>query len=114
MQKKRRKQVQHKHGEALTYKGSLKQLRKEEDKWKQKNQQKQKQKRWKKWEITDDENICYTCREEDPPRNDKDSEDGDKVVKWVWCGKCNRCYLLNCVDETQSSQLCDDWKYCCN
>ena len=116
--KKRKKQVQQEHREVLTYKESLKQLRKEEEQ-KQRKQQKQKQKKMKKAgnnsnDIDVDENICYACNEEDPPSNDEDSE--NEIVEWVQCGKCKTWYHLNCVDDRHNPcQFYDDRKhYCCN
>ena len=85
------------------YEESLDRLRKEEEQCKQNKKQKQTSNQKKKMgnnsrDIDVDENVCY-IRNEDPPSNNKESEDADEVVDLTQCDKCNRWYHLKCVDD---------------
>eukprot|EP00794_Sanderia_malayensis_P020956 gene20956-23007_t len=99
---KKRKRVQRKHGEVLTYSESLSRLKAEEEQRLSKNKEKEnRQKRSrnlkckaKKAMLMVEEDICHVCKEEEPPCESDEESD----IDWV---KCHRSDLV--IDDPKAT-----------
>ena len=86
----------------LTYTESIARLKVEEEqrlskkKVKENRQKKgKKQKCEAKKELLIDENICYVCKEEEPPCDSDEEND----IDWVKCEQCQRWYHVECTEN---------------
>lgn len=106
---RKRKRVQRKHGEVLTFEESLIRLEAEEKERALKKQKKAEKKdktkkskgKSKKSLQMFDEEICFVCKEEEPPCDSDDESD----IDWVKCEKCGQWYHVECIDNYENPCL---------
>ena len=100
---RKRKRVQRNHGEVLTFEESLARLEREEHERVSKKQNKEnesgkikktKGKSKKSCKLFDEE-ICYACKEEEPPCESDEESD----IDWVKCEQCGRWYHVECIHD---------------
>ena len=91
---RKRRRVQKRHGEVLTYDSSLQRLHKEEE------ERRRKKSTSARRSLAINDSICYMCMHEDPPLNDDISDSEDDEIEWGGWGRCDRWYHIKCVSNT--------------
>ena len=91
---RKRRRVQKRHGEVLTYDSSQQRLHKEEE------ERRRKKSTSARGSLAINDSICYMCMHEDPPLNDDISDSEDDEIEWGGWGRCDRWYHIKCVSNT--------------